>query len=96
MAEASGWPNSRFVGNQLLLQRGQWSSKMSTRRTTDWIEWIERPNFAASGPDDRHFQLLDAVSGEVRFGPADRLRGSRGVFDSEIASGFGSSHRERR
>ena len=60
-----------------------------------WEEWVERPNFAASEEDDRHF-VVDGVNGEIQFGPAVRLRGSRGVFDSEIASGFGSSHRERR
>ena len=30
------------------------------------------PNFAASGPDDRHF-VLDAMAGEIEFGPAVRL-----------------------
>jgi predicted phage baseplate assembly protein len=38
----------------------------------DWTEWTERPNFATSGPDDRHF-VLDAMRGEVEFGPAVRL-----------------------
>src|SRR5205814_6755011 len=38
----------------------------------DWTEWTERPNFANSGPDDRHF-VLDAVAGELQFGPAVRL-----------------------
>lgn len=35
-------------------------------------EWCRVDGFAGSGPDDRHFQL-DAVAGEVRFGPALRL-----------------------
>ena len=33
---------------------------------------VERPNFATSGPDDRHF-VLDAMRGEIEFGPAVRL-----------------------
>jgi predicted phage baseplate assembly protein len=37
-----------------------------------WQEWKERPNFAASGPKDRHF-VLDAVNGEVQLGQAVRL-----------------------
>ncbi|HEY7023468.1 MAG TPA: putative baseplate assembly protein [Candidatus Limnocylindrales bacterium] len=38
----------------------------------DWTEWTERPNFATSGPDDRHF-VLDAMRGEIEFGPQVRL-----------------------
>jgi predicted phage baseplate assembly protein len=38
----------------------------------EWMEWLERPNFAVSGPQDKHF-VLDAVTGEVQFGPAVRL-----------------------
>src|SRR3954451_13226402 len=37
-----------------------------------WQEWAERPNFAASGPKDKHF-VLDAVSGEIQLGLAVRL-----------------------
>lgn len=33
-----------------------------------WEVWQERPNFARSGPDDRHF-TLDSATGEVCFGP---------------------------
>ncbi len=36
-----------------------------------WIEWTQVPDFAGSGPDDRHF-TLDAAAGEVQFGPAVR------------------------
>ena len=38
----------------------------------EWVEWTEQPNFATSGADDRHF-VLDAMRGEVEFGPAVRL-----------------------
>lgn len=37
-----------------------------------WEEWTEVDDFAASGPDDPVF-VLDAVSGEVAFGPGVRL-----------------------
>lgn len=37
-----------------------------------WQPWEQVDDFAASGPDDRHF-MLDAVSGEVALGPAVRL-----------------------
>lgn len=36
-----------------------------------WQEWTQVPDFADSGPDDRHF-VLDAVAGEISFGPAVR------------------------
>lgn len=36
-----------------------------------WQTWTEVANFADSGPGDRHF-TLDAVSGEILFGPAVR------------------------
>jgi len=36
-----------------------------------WQEWAQVPDFADSGPDDRHF-VLDAVAGEISFGPAVR------------------------
>ncbi len=37
-----------------------------------WDEWTLVSDFAASGPDDRHF-ALDLSSGEVQLGPAVRL-----------------------
>jgi predicted phage baseplate assembly protein len=37
-----------------------------------WQEWTEVENFAASTADDRHY-VLDAVNGEVRFGPLVRV-----------------------
>src|SRR5258706_497386 len=37
----------------------------------DWIPWREVESFAGSGPADRDY-ALDAVSGEVQFGPTIR------------------------
>jgi predicted phage baseplate assembly protein len=55
----------------------------------DWIEWGERPNFATSGPEDRHF-VLDAARGQISFGPAVRLAdgGMRG-YGAVPAKGAG-------
>jgi predicted phage baseplate assembly protein len=36
-----------------------------------WQSWDQVEDFAASGPDDRHF-VIDGATGEVRFGPAIR------------------------
>jgi predicted phage baseplate assembly protein len=36
-----------------------------------WTDWVQVPNFASSGPDDRQF-VLDAMAGEISFGPAVR------------------------
>lgn len=36
-----------------------------------WEDWTVVPDFAASGPDDRHI-VLDAASGEIRLGPSVR------------------------
>jgi predicted phage baseplate assembly protein len=36
-----------------------------------WEEWTQVPDFSASGSEDRHF-VLDAVGGEIYFGPAVR------------------------
>jgi predicted phage baseplate assembly protein len=40
--------------------------------TDGWQPWTQVANFANSGPDDRHF-TLDAMAGELAFGPAIRL-----------------------
>ncbi len=39
----------------------------------DWQPWTEVPDFSQSGPEDRHY-TCDSVSGEIRLGPAIRLR----------------------
>lgn len=37
-----------------------------------WLEWDQVDTFAGSAADDRHF-ILDAVAGQVEFGPSVRL-----------------------
>jgi len=38
----------------------------------DWERWVQVGSFADSAPDSRHF-MVDATTGEIRFGPAVRL-----------------------
>ncbi|MFC4857266.1 putative baseplate assembly protein [Actinophytocola glycyrrhizae] len=45
---------------------------VETSSEDGWQEWQQVDDFAGSGPGDRHF-ALDAVLGEVRFGPVLRL-----------------------
>jgi predicted phage baseplate assembly protein len=43
-----------------------------------WEDWTEVPDFADSGPDDRHY-VFDAVHGEISLGPA--IRQPDGTYD---------------
>ncbi|WP_437656656.1 putative baseplate assembly protein [Sorangium sp. So ce1182] len=45
---------------------------LEVREPVGWVRWTEVDSLAASAPDDPHF-VLDAASGEVRFG--DGIRG---------------------
>lgn len=51
---------------------GMGGTVVETSSDDGWQEWTEVDDFAGSGPSDRHF-VLDAVLGEVRFGPVLRL-----------------------
>jgi predicted phage baseplate assembly protein len=71
LGESTGLPGQRLrlahapvVGDDppLLLQ---------TAEHDGWVDWQVVPDFAASGPDDRHI-TLDATTGEIAFGPAVR------------------------
>ncbi|MGN6378318.1 MAG: putative baseplate assembly protein [Gaiellales bacterium] len=42
------------------------------REAAEWVDWTPCPSFVESAPDDRHYRL-DAVAGEISFGPAIRL-----------------------
>lgn len=69
---AEGVPGSRFALRRSPIVAAEQPLVVEVSDGDDWQEWTERPNFAASGPDDRHF-VLDAVTGEIQFGPAVRL-----------------------
>jgi len=47
------------------------SAGLDAGSAPEWTTWEQAPDFASSGPDDRHF-VLDGASGEIRFGPAVR------------------------
>ena len=69
LGAAEGVPGARFQLRQRPVVAGE---KPLVVEVNEDGEWSERPNFATSEPQDRHF-VLDAASGEVRFGPAVRL-----------------------
>ena len=45
--------------------------EVQTSGDDGWVSWVQVDHFASSGPDDRHV-LLDAVNGEIAFGPLVR------------------------
>jgi predicted phage baseplate assembly protein len=65
------------AGQRFLLRRRPVvpGDRPTTVRVADdeegWREWTQVADFSGSGPDDRHF-VLDAVAGEIAFGPAVR------------------------
>jgi len=54
----------------LELEAGE-TLEVRERDSNRWVAWTRVDTFAMSGPADHHF-LLDATSGEIRFGPAIR------------------------
>ena len=69
---AEGVPGQRFALKRGPLVPGDGAPVLEIAGDDGWDEWTHVPDFAASGPDDRHF-TLDLASGEVRFGPAVRI-----------------------
>ena len=49
------------------------AAQVTAAAEVPWEEWTRVDDFADSGPDARHFRL-DRTTGEVRLGPAVRLR----------------------
>jgi predicted phage baseplate assembly protein len=47
------------------------SAGTGTDGAPTWESWTQVEDFAASGPDDKHF-VIDGTTGEIRFGPAIR------------------------
>jgi predicted phage baseplate assembly protein len=72
LGTAEGVPGGQFVTQRQPIVPGEKPLVIEVSGEDGWQEWTERPNFAASDPNDRHF-VLDAASGEVQFGPAVRL-----------------------
>lgn len=72
LGESEGVPGQRFQLNNTPLLGGDHPAVLEVAVDAGWQEWTTVDNFAGSGPEDRHF-MLDAVGGEVEFGPAVRL-----------------------
>ena len=72
LGDSEGVPGGRFELNARAGRLGRGAARARGLEDDGWQEWTQRPNFAASGPDDRHF-VLDAATGAVELGPAVRL-----------------------
>jgi predicted phage baseplate assembly protein len=72
LGESEGVPAQRFQLARRPVLAGTDRAVLETSSDRGWLEWQAVDNFAASGPDDPHF-VLDAMSGEVEFGPSVRL-----------------------
>jgi predicted phage baseplate assembly protein len=72
LGDSEGVPGGRFQLRRAPVVAGEKPLVVEVSDGAEWQEWVQTPNFAASGPDDRHF-VLDAASGGIEFGPAVRL-----------------------
>lgn len=72
LGESEGTPGQRFSLQRGPVLAGRNPAVLEVAADDGWQEWAAVENFAASGPRDRHF-VLDAVAGEVEFGPSVRL-----------------------
>jgi predicted phage baseplate assembly protein len=71
LGESEGVPGQSFTAARSPMLAGAGEPIVETSDEAGWQEWRRVEHFAASEADDRHF-VLDAGSGEVRFGPAVR------------------------
>jgi len=69
---SEGVPGQRFPLKRGSIVPGDGAPVLEVAGDDGWDEWSHVTDFAASGPDDRHF-MLDLASGEVRLGPAVRV-----------------------
>ncbi|MGC4941083.1 putative baseplate assembly protein [Kribbella sp. DT2] len=72
LGESVGVPGQLFAVRAAPVLAGVSAPVIETSSDEGWQEWTQVEDFAASGPADRHFRL-DAVTGEVAFGPVIRL-----------------------
>jgi predicted phage baseplate assembly protein len=72
LGESEGVPGQRFRLGRAPVLGGAHPAVLEVAVDDGWQEWARVENFAGSSPEDRHF-VLDAVGGEVEFGPAVRL-----------------------
>jgi predicted phage baseplate assembly protein len=68
---SDGTAGQRFSTRRAPVLMGGAPVVLESTSDDGWEEWTEVPDFAASGPDDRHY-VFDAAHGEVTLGPAVR------------------------
>ena len=68
---SEGVPGQRFDLRHLPVVPSEEPAVLEVSGDDGWEDWTQVPDFAGSGPDDRHF-VLDVSAGEVRLGPAVR------------------------
>jgi predicted phage baseplate assembly protein len=89
LGESEGVPGGRFTLKKAPVVAGEKPLILETLEGDAWQEWTQRPNFAASGPEDRHF-VLDPSTGTIELGPAVRLAdGSQRRYGAVPARGAG-------
>ena len=71
LGASDGVPGQTFQVLNTPVLGGAAEALLQTSSEEGWQDWLPVENFAGSGSGDRHF-ILDAMSGEVRFGPAVR------------------------
>jgi predicted phage baseplate assembly protein len=69
---AEGVPGDRHLLRDRPVVPAETPLSIEVSSEDGWQEWTQVPNFATSGPSDHHF-TLDAMAGEIMFGPAVRL-----------------------
>ncbi len=69
---SSGIPGDRYQLKRGPVVPGDGDMVLEVSTDAGWDEWVQVSDFAASGPDDKHFSL-DIAAGEIRLGPAVRL-----------------------
>ena len=69
---ANGLPGGRFTTQHSPIVATDEPLVAEVEEPDGWQQWQQVDSFAESGPEDRHF-MLDAVKGEISFGPAVRL-----------------------
>ena len=71
LGRSNGKPGQTFrVAHQPMLPLGK-DEVVEVEVEAGWERWEQVPDFATSGPNDKHF-VCDPVAGEIRFGPAIR------------------------
>jgi predicted phage baseplate assembly protein len=71
LGESTGLPGQRLRLAHAPVVAGDPPVLLETAEQDGWQAWRVVPDFAASGPDDRHV-TLDAATGGIAFGPAVR------------------------